>query len=130
MKRLLIIICCFLVFFAGAASAWASCKQVLFSSDNHHHSSGSAHTHAHHADTDQQHSHDAVIHCPTVDEFVPVATFSLRKGDRVERLVGVLIAELPARFAQRWSDRLIHGPPGFEHSSTIPPYLLLSVLRI
>ena len=48
----------------------------------------------------------------------------------MERLIGVLTAELPAQFAEPWSDRLIHGPPGFEHSSIIPPYLLHSVLRI
>jgi len=116
--------------FAGATAAWANCQRVSLNPEDQRGSSGETHAHDHHADNNHHHSHDSVIHCPTLDEFVPVATFSLRKDHRVERLVGVLIAELHSQFAQPGADGLIHGPPGFWHSSNIPSYLLLSVLRI
>ena len=131
MKRLLTITCVFLVFLAAAASAWASCKQISFAQDKHHASETPAHRHDHHPGSDHQHSRGTVIHCPTVKEFVPVATFSLSKELRVERLLlPTFLANLDSQLTSREFDRLIHGPPRLGHASAIPPYLPLSILRI
>ena len=65
-----------------------------------------------------------------MEEFVPVATFSLSKDIRVERLLPAFLSELDSPFEPRGLDRLLHGPPGFDHASSIPPYLLLSILRV
>jgi hypothetical protein len=128
MKRLIVISCCFLILFAGTASAWASCKQIAFAPDKDHGSKASAHTHDH--NSDHEHSQGAVIHCPTLDEFVPVATFSRTKDSRVERLLDVPSAKSDFQFGQHSLYCLIHGPPGFQNVSGIPQYLFLSVLRI
>jgi hypothetical protein len=111
-------------------AAWANCQRISFNPQGREGSSGGTHAHDHHADDNHHHSHGSVIHCPTLGEFVPIATFSLRKDHRVDRLGGALSAALNSQFAAFGSDRLVHGPPGFEHSSSIPPYLFLSVLRI
>jgi hypothetical protein len=131
MKRLILIACSFLVLFAGVAAAWESCKRVSFLSDDHHQSSNPVHAHDHHPESDRQHSHDdGAIHCPPLDGYLPTAIFSLNKDRRVERVPATLGAGLFSQFTQHGSFRLIHGPPGFAHSSIVPPYLLLSVLRI
>jgi hypothetical protein len=129
MRRLIVIISCFLVFFAGAASAWASCKQISFRSDKHHSSAMPAHAHEHHADSDHNHSHGSVIHCPTLDEFLPAASFSTSIASRVERLLDTFAPRLGFQSNQH-GFRLSHGPPGGAYLTFIPPYLLLSVLRI
>ena len=129
MKRLFLIACCFLVFVAGVAAAWDSCTHDSHASHKDHHSSIPAPAHGHHSDAGDEHSHDTVIYCPGFNKFVPTATFSASKGHRVERVIVTVGAELDSQFTQHES-RLIHGPPGFDHSSIIPPYLLLSVLRI
>ena len=129
MKRLIHITCSFMVFFAGVAAAWASCKQTSFASDDHRRSPAPVHAHDHHSDSHHEHSHDSVIHCPSLDEFVPVATFSPSKEHRVEHVPAALMGGLDPLFARHGS-RLMHGPPGSAHPSSIPPYLFLSVLRI
>ena len=130
MKRLIVIACSFLVLFAGAASAWANCKQISFAADDHHGSTVPVHAHSHHSESDDQDSSDGEIHCPPVDGYLPAATFSLGKDHRIERVSATFVAGFDSQFAQHASYRLIHGPPGFAHSRIIPPYLLLSVLRI
>ena len=130
MKRGMIVACLLLVLFGSVIATWGNCQRVSLNFQDQHRSSGTTHAHKHHADGDHHHSHDAVIHCPVLDEFIPVATFSLRKEHRVDRLGGMLSTALNSPLAAAGSDRLIHGPPGFEHSSRISPYLLLSVLRI
>jgi hypothetical protein len=71
-----------------------------------------------------------MVHCPTLDEFLLSATFSVRGDERVERLPDTLIGEFDSQFAQPGSYPLIHGPPGSAQSRNIPRYLSLSVLRI
>jgi hypothetical protein len=130
MKRFITITCAFLLCFAAVASAWASCKQISFAPDKHHGSAAPAHRHDHHSEGDHQHSHETAIHCPDMDEVVPVSTFSLTKELRVERLLPTFLAELASQYMPDEFDGLIHGPPGFGHASTPPPYLLFSILRI
>jgi hypothetical protein len=130
MKRLLFITCSFLVFFAGIAAAWEDCKRISFSSESHHRSPIPANAHDHHGDADHEHSRGTIVHCPTFSEFLLTATVSVGGDQRVERLPTILIGESDSQFAQPGSYRSIHGPPGFAHSRIIPPYLLLSVLRI
>jgi hypothetical protein len=129
MKRLIIITCSFLLLFADVASAWASCKKASFASNKHYSSATPAHKHEHHSSSDHNHSHDAGIHCPNLNEFLPVATFSTSKNDRVQRLLDMSVAPLDSQPSQ-YQYRSIHGPPGFAYLSFIPPYLSLSVLRI
>jgi hypothetical protein len=131
MKRLILIACSFLVFFGGVAAAWESCKRVSFVSDDHHQSSYPVHAHDHHPESDRQHSHDdGAIHCPPLDGYLPTATFSIGRDQRVERVIATLVVGFDSRFTQQALYRLIHGPPVLAHSSSIRPYLLLSVLRI
>jgi len=130
MKRFLLIACCLFVVFAGAASAWADCKQTSFVHDRQHRSAATVHTHGHHSDPNDTHSHDGVIHCPTLDEFLPAATFSPSKDHRAERVLDTLIAEFDSQYASHRFHRLINGPPNFYWFSSIPSYLLLSALRI
>jgi hypothetical protein len=129
MKRLFLITCCFLVFVAGVAAAWDSCTHDSNASHKVHHSSIPAPAHNHHSGANQEPSHNTVIHCPGFSEFVPTATFSASKDHRVERVILTIDAELDSQFTQH-DYRLIHGPPGLDNSTIIPPYLLLSVLRI
>jgi hypothetical protein len=130
MKRFLLIACCLFVLFAGAASAWADCKQISFAPDWQNRSSVAKHMHGHHSDSNHTHSHDGVIHCPTLDEFLPAATFSPSKDHRAERVLDTLIAEFDSQYASHRFHRLINGPPNFYWFSSIPSYLLLSALRI
>lgn len=129
MKRFLLIACSLFVLFAGAASAWANCKQISFAPDRQNRSSA-GHTHGHHADSKHAHSHGAVIHCPTLDEFLTVATFSPGKDHRVQRTLDTLIAGLNSQSTPHHFLRLINGSPNFNSFGSIPGYLLLSVLRI
>jgi hypothetical protein len=129
MKRLILITCSFLVVFAGVAAAWESCKQISFLSDDHHRSVP-AHGHDHHSQSDRHHSNDGVIHCPPIGDYLSTANFTVSPDQRVERLSETLVGEFDPQFSQQGSYPLIHGPPGFVHSRIIPPYLLLSVLRI
>ena len=130
MKRLLVITCSFLVLFAGAASALESCKRISFASDDHHGSAVPVHAHGHHSQSDRHDSSNGAIHCPPVDDYLPTATFSVRKDHRVERVLATFVANFNTPGTQYGSSRLIHGPPGFAHSSIIPSYLLFSVLRV
>src|SRR5918993_4201537 len=130
MKRLLFITCSFLVFFAGTAAAWEDCNRISFSSESHHRSPIPAHAHDHHGDADHEHSRGTIVHCPTFSEFLLAATVSVGGDQRVERLPTTLVADFDSQFPQPSSYSLIHGPPGFAHSSNIPRYLSLSVLRI
>ena len=129
MKKLIVITSCFLVLLAGVSAAWASCKEISYLSHNHHRSSVPGPVQDRHSDADHEHSHDTAIHCTSLDEFVPTATFSVSKHDRVERVLVTVGAESDSQFTQ-YDSRLTHGPPGLDNSSIIPPYLLLSVLRI
>jgi hypothetical protein len=129
MKRLILITCSFLVVFAGAAAAWESCKQISFLSDDHHRSA-SVHGHDHQSQSDRHHSDNSAIHCPPIGDYIPTATFTVSPDHRVERLSETLVDEFDPQFSQHGSYPLIHGPPDFAHSSIIPTYLLLSVLRI
>jgi hypothetical protein len=130
MKRLTLITCCFLILFAGVAAAWASCKEIPFASAvQHPPAPAPVHVHEHHAEPAHPHSHNSMIHCPTLDEFVPTAIFSVNNDHRIERVRVTLAGGLESQFTQH-RFHLIHGPPGFFQLSAIPPYLLLSVLRI
>jgi hypothetical protein len=120
--------CAFLVVFAGVAAAWASCKEISLLADDHH-PSATAHKHDHHSQSDH-HSDDAAIHCPPIGAYLPTATFTVSPDNRIERLSETLVGEFDIQLIQHGLYRLIHGPPGFVHSRIIPPYLLLSVLRI
>jgi hypothetical protein len=129
MKRLILITCSFLVVFAGVAAAWESCKQTSITSDDHHRSLP-VHGHDHHSRSDDHHSSDSAIHCPLIGDYLATANFTVNPENRIEPLRSILIGESDSQFAQPGSYRLIHGPPGSGHSHIIPPYLLLSVLRI
>ena len=129
MKRLIVITCAFLVFLTGVASVWAACQQIFSAPDKFHNSAAPAHAHHHHSDADQNHSHGASIHCPTLDEFLPVASFSISNDSRVERLLDGCTA-LVANRTSRNEYGSTHGPPGFASLRFTPTYLLLSVLRI
>ena len=129
MKRLIGILCCLTVFFGGLASAWANCKQVAIT-DDYRRSLVPAPAEDHHSEAQHEHSHGTVIHCATLDEFLLSSTFLVTKDHRVQRLTDPFVAALDYEFSQHVSHWLIHGPPGFSKSSIIPPYLLLSVLRI
>jgi hypothetical protein len=129
MKSVIVIACSFLLLFAGAASAWANCKQISFVPDNPRGSSVPVHAHDHHSESNK-HSHDGEIHCPPIDGYLPSATFSVGRDDRIERVPAMVVTGVNCQFALRGVYPLMHGPPGFAHSRIIPPYLLLSVLRI
>ena len=128
MKRLIVIICCLFMFVAGAASAWASCKQGAFFV--HPNSPATTPAHDHHSDSHHEHSHGTVIHCATLDEFLLTATVSASKDHRVERFTHAVVSELDSQFGLQQSHASLPGPPGFSRFNSIPPYLLLSVLRI
>ncbi len=131
MKLTIAMVCCLFVVFAGAASAWANCKQVSFAPENYHGSQSSGHhNNDHHSDSNDNHSHDSIIHCPTLSQFLLTANFSAAKDQRVERVPDKIAVELGSQFYQHWPHGLIHGPPGCYPSSSIPSYLVLSVLRI
>jgi ABC-type nickel/cobalt efflux system permease component RcnA len=129
MKRFLLISCAFLVVFAGVAAAWESCKEISFLPDDHHRSA-SAHKHDHHSPSDRHHSSNNAIHCPPMGDYLPTATFTISPDNRIERFPETLVGELDSQFIDHGLYRLIHGPPGSAHSRIIPPYLMLSVLRI
>ena len=129
MKRLIPITCSFLVLFAGVVAAWASCEQISFGPGEKERSQPAAHAHDHHTGSDHNHSHDSVIHCPSLDEFVPVAAFLPLPDDRLDRLPAALVAGLHPQLSPHGC-RSMHGPPGFTQSNNNSAYLLLSVLRI
>jgi hypothetical protein len=118
-----------LIFFAGIAGAWASCKQFSFVSQDHYRPQVTAHTHEHHSHSNHNRSHNSVIHCPNLDEFVPVAKFSASKDNPARHVPIALIPELHLQFTLNGIPS-IHGPPGLLRLHSISPYLLLSVLRI
>jgi hypothetical protein len=130
MKRLIGIICCLFLFLASTAAAWASCKQWSFTADHHRRWSVPIPAHDHELGSHHEHSHGTVIHCPTLDQFLLTATFSASKDHRVERLPHAVVTESDSQFGLHQSYPSLHGPPGFSRSNNIPPYLLLSVLRI
>ena len=123
MKRTVTVICGLLIFFAGIAEARARCKQVSFASHDHYGSQVPAQSHQH-SHSNHNHSHDSVIHCPGLDEFVPVANFSESKDIRAMLVPAALISELHLQFTPN-GIRSIHGPPGFSRLNSIPHYLLL-----
>jgi hypothetical protein len=129
MKRLIVICCCLSVFIAGLASAWASCKQVAITAD-HRRAPVAAPAENHHSEAQHDHSQGTVIHCATLDEFLLTSTFSVTKDHRVQRVTDPFVAALHSPFRQHLPHRLIHGPPGLSRLNSVPPYLLLSVLRI
>ena len=130
MKRLILITCSFLVVFSGAIAAWESCNRVSFASDTHHGSPVPVHGHDHESGSEHHHSNNGLIHCPPLDGYLPTAIFSLTKDHRIERVLATFVAGFDTPVTQYGSYGLVHGPPGFLHSSIIPQYLLLSVLRI
>jgi hypothetical protein len=130
MKRKISIVCCLLILVAAAAAAWADCAQISFPlADQDHRRSAPAHTHGHHSDSEHQHTHDSAIHCPTLDEFVPTATFSSTRTERAENtpIMHVDLLNLQVATDHFYSNQ---GPPGRFSVSRIPCYLSLSVLRI
>ena len=130
MKRLSVIACCLFVIFAGAASAWANCKRSPLASDAQKRPPVAAHTHDHESHGGHEHTHQAVIHCLTLDDFLLTALFSTSKDHQAERVLDKLVAETDSQLSQHASHWLTYGPPGFSRVNGIPPYLLLSVLRI
>ena len=130
MKRSIVIICCLFVLFASTAAAWASCKQVSFTAGHHRSSSDAVPAHNHESDSHHEHSPGTVIHCPTLDQFLLTATFSATKTPRMEHVSHADVSGLVSQPGWPQSYRSLHGPPGFSRSTNIPPYLLLSVLRI
>lgn len=130
MKRSVLIGCCLLVIFASVAAAWASCKQISFASDAHHRSAFSLPTHDHHSDAQHEHSDNSAIHCLTLEEFVPLASFSAKPDRGEERFIDPFGAESISSMNDRAFVFPIHGPFVFAHSGDIPSYLFLSVLRI
>ena len=128
-KRCLVILLSLSVIFAGAVSAWASCKGLPFESGRRGAASISQHTHEH-GEHNHQHSHHSVIHCPTLDEFVLSPLFVASKDHRVEKSPDIVLIGIGSQYRPHVTFRLIHGPPGLYLSSIIPPYLLLSNLRI
>ena len=130
MKRLLGIISCFFVLYAVVASVWSSCKQISFESDHPSHRSAPVHAHDHHQASDHTHSDDAVIHCPSLSQFVPAASFAVKTDSEGKRVSDPFGAEFASTLDDREIDRLIHGPPAVVRSSNIPFPLLLCMLRI
>src|SRR5918992_818570 len=111
MRRLIVITCSFLIFFAGAASAWAECKQISFDSQGHHHSSGSTHAHDHHH-SDDGHSHSTKIHCPSLEAFVPSATFSLPdRAQKLNEVIGSAVSLVSQEENLSRNDSNAHDPP-------------------
>src|SRR5918911_243216 len=110
MKRLIVISCSLLIFFAGLTASWASCKRISFASDRSHGSPVPVHKHDHQSSHNHDHSRDAVIHCNSIEDFVPVATFSVSNEHRVERIVPSFMAEFSSHITEH-GFRLIHGPP-------------------
>jgi hypothetical protein len=129
MKRILTIACCLSVLFAGIAAAWADCKQISLS-DRPRKSLPHVAAHDHHSDSHREHSQGTVIHCPTLEDFLVTAIFSVGGYDREQPVHRALVAHFHSRVSQNDSYRLVHGPPGLDYPSIIPPYLLLSVLLI
>jgi len=129
-KRTITILCCLFVVFAGAVSVWANCKQDSFASRDHHGSAVPAQDQEHHANSNHNHSRNSVIHCLPLDVFLPTAALSRGKEHRVSSFLDVLVAGWNSQFSDHYSNRLMHGPPGFAPPSIVPAYLLLSVLRI
>jgi hypothetical protein len=129
MRRLIVITWAFLLFFAaGIASAWAECKQISFGFQGHHHSAGSPHAHDHDHSGNHQ-SPDPTIHCPTLDDFVPSASFLLRgRTQSFDEVIGSVVS-LVSQDNLASNDSNAHGPP-FLIFSPVPARLLLSVLRI
>jgi hypothetical protein len=127
MKRLIVLVFCFLVLFAGVAAAWESCKQISLAA--HDHSAVHISAHDDHPNSNHENSDHAAIHCPTFEKFVPTAIFSTKPDERIERLTGS-VGVITSQIFDYRLHRLVHGPPGAENLSTIPSYLLLSVLRI
>jgi hypothetical protein len=130
MKRLTATIACLFVLCAGLAAAWADCKQVSFS--DHHQRKLPIHVaaHDHQSEAHHEHSQETVTHCPTLDDFLVTAIFSAGGYDRAQPVHHTLVVHFNFPLNQNDSWRLVHGPPGLDHASVIPPYLLLSVLRI
>ena len=130
MKRLIIIVCCFFVISAGIASAWADCRKLSSVSDQHDNSQRALPAHEDHSDSRHDHSHGAVMHCATLDDFLLTSVFSLTKDNRVHRTADFIVAALNFQLMQHVSGWFIHGPPGLSQPHTIPPYLLLTVMRV
>ena len=130
MKRLLGIISCFFVLYAVVALAWSSCKQISFESDHHSHRSAPVHAHDHHQASDHTHSDNAVIHCPSLSQFVPAASFAVKTDSEEKRVLDSFGAEFASRFNDPEFNPLIHDPPTLIRSSTISFHLFFSVLRI
>ena len=126
MKRSISILACALVLIAGAAAAWADCSRIAFGKNSADEPVRHGHDHPH---SDERQSHDSAVHCPTLDQFVPAASFS------ATGLIGVEHVSVPF-FSSANPDvpsiRFFrtHGPPGHLKSFRIPPYLALSVLRV
>jgi hypothetical protein len=128
MKRFACIVSCLLILLAGAVAAWADCTRVSFGKNDDARRE-KKHDHDHHSHSDHGHSHDSVIHCPTLDQFVPAATFSpssvFRTGQAPLQLVPPALPDIiPGRFLRS------HGPPGPVKTFRIPQHLSLSVLRV
>jgi hypothetical protein len=132
MKRLLALTACLLLLFATAVSLWANCKRSFPRSDTLSNPTTHAHHHEHqdHGSPGHPHQGNPLIHCAPVTDYLPAASFSLQKDSRVERLTHLPIVEFQSHRGQNAVDRWVHGPPGSRRTENIPPYLMISVLRI
>lgn len=129
MKRLIPFISCLLVFLGGIAAALSVCDKISIAAGDNRPVSVSRAAYDHHSDSAHEHSHNATVACPTVEQYVPTAVFSPKPNLGPERLVNSFVAELDSRISDGGFRRLIHGPP-LARSSGIPSPLFLSVLRI
>jgi hypothetical protein len=130
MKRFLVNFLCLAIICVGAASAWADCGRFNFITGDHDKSPRALPGHDNHSDSHHDHSHETFIHCPTLDEFVLTGVFSMPKDSGKYRVTNSLVVALNSQLIRHVFGWFTHGPPGLTQSRPIPPYLLLSVLRI
>ena len=128
MKRSIVITCSFLVF-AGVAAAWASCKQISFAVGDHHRSSVLVASHPDHRDSHHEHSDGAGFHCPSLEKFVPAASFSAKPDREETRAIGPFETKLASQFNNRGFHRLL-GLSALARSNSVASHLFFSVLLI
>jgi hypothetical protein len=117
-----------IVLLAGISSVWADCRQLESLGNERAGASRAVHTHGHHSG-DHRHSEDAAIHCPSIDEFLPTAGFSIPR-ESPEQLLLRFSADPLALMRPAAPHGLANGPPGRRFFSLHPAYLVFSSLRI